>query len=349
MKTFVIAGEISGDALAAQVLKKWGRQNIEGVIGPKLKALGARELFSIEEFQVMGFRAIIKSLPHFIKLFYKIRKEILNRNPEHLLLVDNAEFSLLIAKSLRKKGFKGKITQLVAPSVWAWRKGRIKTLEENFDELLSILPFEKKYFENSPLSVEYIGHPLIEELSQLQIPNRLNLGTKPIISLFPGSRKNEILTNLPLQLKAASTLTSHQVAIGIASEKFRPLIKSLGGNALLISPEDRFELMSKSQFALSKLGTINLELAYFGVPTITSFAIPKFEQFILQYLFKIFLPHYSLVNMLAERRLFPEYIGSFATLENLTREVKNFSTNKELRDWVIAGCAQVKKTLETQK
>src|SRR3990167_2926696 len=104
--------------------------------------------------------------------------------------------------------------------------------------------------------------------------------------------------------------------------------------------------MKKSQFALSKLGAVNLELAFFEVPTITLYPLPKLEQFLGQHLFKIFLPHYSLVNLLAERRLFPEYIGSFATIDNLERETHTFATNEELRNWVISGCKQVKKTLE---
>lgn len=352
MSIFVVAGEKSGDAIAAKVLKPLAKITIiEGVLGPKLKELGAKELFSIESFQVMGFVDVIKALPHFILLFHKIKKAILQKNPKLVLLVDNAEFSLLLAKSLRKSGFSGKIVQLVCPSIWAWRKGRIKTLEENFDLVLSILPFEKNYFKNSPLPVEYIGHPLFEELAKEKTSDLTLPHDKPIIAIFPGSRKKETLLNLPLQLAAVKDLSSHHIAIGVASNHLMPLIQTIlqksGVTATLVLPENRFELMKRAQFALSKLGTINLELAFFEVPTITSFPLPLVEKFLLQYLFKVFLPHYSIVNLLAERRIFPEYIASFATLENLKREVFNFATHAELRAWTIAGCQDVKKLLET--
>ncbi len=352
MTLFVVAGEKSGDAIGANYLKDLsGKIEIRGVVGPKLKEIGATELFSIDDFNVMGLTSILKALPRLIRLFFKIRKVILEGEPKVVLLIDNAEFSLILAKSLRKKGYKGKIIQLVSPSVWAWRKGRIKTLEKNFDLLLSILPFEKKYFKDSPLPVEYIGHPLVEELSHYKLTHKLSFQkNKPIIALFPGSRRKETSLNLPLQLAAVKDLTSHQIAISVASDNLIPLItailKKSNTSAILIPPEDRFELMHLSEFALSKLGTINLELACFGVPTITSFPLPKIEQFLLQHIFKVFLPHYSLVNLIAQRRIFPEYIASFATLENLKQEVYNLATNPEERAFIRQGCLNVKKILD---
>ncbi len=352
MSLFVVAGEKSGDAIAAKVLAPLSKEiTIEGVIGPKLKELGAKDLFSIDSFSVMGFVDILKSLPRFIYLFKKIKKEIIKKNPKLVLLVDNAEFSLLLAKSLRKSGFKGKIAQLVSPSVWAWRKSRIKTLEENFNLLLSIFPFEKSYFEDSLLPVEYVGHPLMDELKNYEPENQIHFpNEKPVISLFPGSRKKETLLNLTLQLEALKGIESHQIAISVASKKILPLIekilKKTHIDATLIFPENRFELMQKSDFALSKLGTVNLELAFFNVATITTFPLPKIEQFLLQHIFKVFLPHYSLVNILAERRVFPEYVASFANAEHLKREIKNFATKKDLREFVSQGCELVKKKLE---
>ncbi|MBM3193508.1 MAG: lipid-A-disaccharide synthase [Chlamydiae bacterium] len=352
MSLFVVAGEKSGDAIGAKVLAPLSKQfSIEGVIGPKLKEIGAKELFSIDSFGVMGFVDVLKSLPRFIFLFHKIKKTILKKNPKVVLLIDNAEFSLLLAKSLRKKGFKGKIAQLVSPSVWAWRSSRIKILEKNFDILLSILPFEKSYFTASSLRVEYVGHPLIDELKDYKPQNEVCfLGDKPIIALFPGSRKKETCLNLTLQLKALKNITSHQIAISVASKKILPLIEKIlkesNLEATLVFPENRFELMQKADFALSKLGTVNLELAFFNVPTITTFPLPKIEEFLLSRVFKVFLPHYSLVNLLARRRVFPEYVGSFAKLDHVEREIKNFCTAKELKEWSIAGCNLVKKILE---
>lgn len=352
MTLFVVAGEKSGDAIGARVLSSLSAKIvIEGVIGPKLKEMGAKELFSIDSFNVMGFVDILKSLPRFIFLFHKIKKTILKKNPKLVLLIDNAEFSLLLARSLRKNGYRGKIAQLVSPSVWAWRSSRIQTLEENFNLLLSILPFEKSYFNTSSLQVEYVGHPLIDELKKVPFENKICfLSDKPIIALFPGSRKKETFLNLTLQLESVKKITSHQIAISVASEKLLPLIekilKKMGIEATLVFPENRFELMQKADFALSKLGTINLELAFFQVPTITTFPLPKIEEFLLSGVFKVFLPHYSLVNLLAERRVFPEYVGPFAKAKHVEQEIKNFCTKEELKEWSIKGCNLVKRILE---
>ena len=145
-KVFVVAGEVSGDALAAHVLRH--HTCIEGVIGQNLKDIGAKEFLPIDVFQTLGFFSVLRRLPHFIHLFFKLRNHILSTNPDLVLLVDNAEFSLLLGKSLRKHGYKGRLVQLVAPSVWAWRRHRAKIIDTYFDQVLCILPFEPDYFKN---------------------------------------------------------------------------------------------------------------------------------------------------------------------------------------------------------
>jgi lipid-A-disaccharide synthase len=349
---FVIAGEKSGDEIASRVLSPFKDTiQIEGVVGPKLKEIGVKEFHSIEAFSVMGLVDVIIALPRILKTFFSLRRRILNNPPKALLLVDNAEFSLIFAKSLRKKGFKGKIIQLVSPSVWAWRKNRIKTLEENFDLLLSIFPFEKEHFSSSSLKVEYVGHPLIEKLQEEEITQKTNSEThKPIIAIFPGSRKKETNLNLPLQLESVKHINTHEIAISLSSEKLRPLvekwIEKTNVKASIVEAEKRYELMQKAEFALSKFGTINLELAYFLTPTITSFPLPLVEKFLLKNIFKVFLPHYSIVNILAKRRVFPEYVAFFATKENLKNEVENFRLNPKILGYTKQQLQDVKEILE---
>jgi lipid-A-disaccharide synthase len=352
---FVIAGEKSGDEIAARVLSPFiSKAKIQGVIGPNLKKIGAEEIFSIDSFSVMGIVDVIKALPRILKAYSVLKKKILSEKPSLLLLVDNAEFSLIFAKKLRNHGYTGKIVQLVSPSVWAWRKSRIKILEENFDLLLSIFPFEKEYFQNSKLKVEYVGHPLIEKLINVKEEKRLNLPKeKPIIAIFPGSRKKETNLNLPLQLESVKHIKSHQIAISLSSEKLRPLvekwIRSKNIDATIIPSDNRYELMQRADFALAKFGTINLELAYFLTPTITSFPLPKIEKFLLKNVFKVFLPHYSIVNILAKRRIFPEYVAFFATTENLRNEVENFRNHPKILRLTKESLKDVKEILEQDR
>lgn len=350
---FVVAGEKSGDLLGAKILARLKDQwVIGGVTGPELEKIGVTTFFSIDAFEVIGFFSLIPHLPRIIRLFYKIKKTILEEKPKMVLLIDNAEFSLLLAKALRKASYSGKIVQLVSPSVWAWRKNRKKTMEKTLDHLFCILPFEPAYFQGSPLSASYIGHPLVDSLKTFTPTSTFkNLFKKPVIALFPGSRVKEVELTLPLQLAAIKDVEGFEIAVSVASEKVKNVIvKILDQSSIkahLIPSKDRYDLMQLSFFSLAKFGTINLELAYFAVPTITAFPLPRLERWILQYLFKIYLPHYSLTNMIAKRRIFPEYVGLFATTENLRQEVKNFIENEEVRESCKRGCQEVKNHLES--
>lgn len=344
---FVSCGEKSGDLLGAKVIQHLPEFQVEGIIGPALRSLGVREIEAMEKFEVLGLIGIATSIPRLIPVYRKIKAHILQHKPAAVLFIDNIEFHLFLAKSLKKAGYKGKIIQLVCPSIWAWRKNRKQTLEKYFDLLLTLLPFEEKLFEGSPLKARYIGHPLLEELEK---PNAITLPLqKKTIALFPGSRTKEIKLTLPLFLEAVKPFPDYQIAIAVSQPKLLPEIQKYFPTALMVDFEHRHELMRNANFALSKFGTVNLELAYYEVPTITAFPLPSFEQFAFQYLFKIFLPHYSLTNLIAERRIFPEYPASFATAPNLQNEIRNFIHNPKTIPWIKEGCREVKVLLSKQK
>lgn len=349
---FVFCGERSGDLLGAKVLEPLKGLQIQGCLGPALEALGFTKLFAMEEFQAVGFQ-VIAHLPKVYSLFRKIKRAILQTNPKVVVLIDYVEFNLLMARALRKSGYKGKIVQLVCPTIWAWRKSRKKTLEKYFDLLLTIFPFEQELFEGSKLQAKYIGHPIVDTLDRVTDNKRLTiLEGKKIIALFPGSRKRELEMYLDCHLKAAAPFTDCEIAISIAGEKQLALVKKIASkypcNVHFIPFEDRYELMQRAEIALSKLGTVNLELAYFEVPTIIAVPLPKWELFLLQHVFKIFLPHYSLVNLIAKRRVIPEYVAPFAIVENIQTEIKNFLNNPSLKGATIEGLREVK-TLLMQK
>lgn len=348
---FISCGEKSGDLLGAKVIQYLPEFEVEGIIGPALLDAGAYEIEAMEKFEIIGLTEIALSLPRMIPIFRKIKEHILMKQPQAVLMIDNIEFHLLLAKALKKAGYRGKIIQLVCPTIWAWRKHRKKTLEKYFDLLLTLLPFEEKLFEGSTLKARYIGHPLLEELEE---PTRTKLALKgKVIALFPGSRSKEIKLALPLFLEAVKPFTDYQIAIAVSNSKLLPEIQKHLSKAkmtpLLVNSEHRHELMRRADFALSKYGTVNLELAYYEVPTINAFPLPPFEQFAFQYLFKVFLPHYSLPNLIAERRIFPEYPASFATTENLQKEIRNFIHNPKTLEWITEGCKDVKRLLGKKK
>ena len=174
---YLFAGEISGDLHGSRLMQALQSQRDQvsfyGVGGPLMRLEGLDCFIQMEKFQVMGFSDVIKALPHLWKLFYQVRDHILNMQPDCLILIDYPGFNLRLARSLRRKGFKGKLVQFICPSVWAHGKKRIAFLAAYFDLLLSIFPFETAYFAKTSLRVEYIGNPLTETISQHNYQSKL--------------------------------------------------------------------------------------------------------------------------------------------------------------------------------
>ncbi|MCH9703963.1 MAG: lipid-A-disaccharide synthase, partial [Chlamydiae bacterium] len=284
-KTFFFAGELSGDKLGAPLVGK----DAVGVGGPLMQEAGLTPLFDFDDFQVMGFIPVLLKLPRLLKNLHLIKRWIIKNQPKRVILIDYAEFNLLLAKKLRKAGYRGKIIQYVCPSIWAWRKGRKKILEQHVDHLLTILPFEPKLFDQ--LDATYVGHPDKPKV----------LPKKRGIALFPGSRSAEVRANLPLQLEAARKLQL-PIFVSIAREKLRPLVESLAPDATAV------EGLIKADGAIATCGTVTLEIARAKVPTVVTYKLSRLNYFLARSIFKIRLPYYSLANLVADRELLPEYI-----------------------------------------
>lgn len=330
---FIIAGESSGDHLGAELMRCLPADvQVVGVGGPKMRAAKLEEIFPMEDLQVMGFVDVLVALPRLITKFRTALKAILERNPPAVVTIDYPGFNLRLARMLRKKGFQGKICHYICPSVWAWGKSRIQLMEENLDLLLSVLPFEKRYF--SKLSVEYIGHPLNQIKPNSGSPQNL-------IALFPGSRAHEIKKNLPYLLFVKEAFPEYNFVLSLAQEKYRPLLEQ--ANIPLVSPEEMKTL--KPILAVAKSGTVTLELALAEIPTVVIFAISKLDTFLARHIFKIHLPYYALPNLIAQKQLFPELIGPALSRENL---VKNINYLLENRESTLEACRTLKTLLGTQ-
>ncbi|MCP5470046.1 MAG: lipid-A-disaccharide synthase [Chlamydiales bacterium] len=301
---FYFAGEPSGDVLGSELVDS----NSVGVGGPLMQKAGLKPLFDFNAFQVMGFSTVLPALPRIFLLLHKISRWIVKNKPQAVVLIDYAEFNMLLAKKLRKAGYKGKIIHYVCPSVWAWRKKRIHTLEATLDRLLSILPFEKELFEKLPVS--YVGHPLERKIAAHTYTQKYDG-----IALFPGSRTQEIKANLPLQLAATEGKTRF---ISLAREELRPLIEKIAPNETLVSPEYSYDLMKSAKGALATCGTVVLELALHQTPTVVTYPISPINYFIVRRLFKVRLPFYALPNLIANRELFPEFIHRYVRAEEVS-------------------------------
>lgn len=366
---FIFAGEQSGDLHGSNLVKALQQQipNIRfmGVGGPKMRILGVDCLLNMEDFELMGFSDILLSLPKQLKQFYKIRNAILTHRPPLVILIDYPGFNLKLATSLRKKGYTGKIIQYISPTVWAWGSGRIQTMASSLDLLLTILPFEPDCFKHTSLPVKYIGHPTVETISNHRYEENWlqNLGKEKfqeIIALFPGSRKGELLHNLPKQLEAAWLLKEAnphvRFAISCARQEFFMTINECVTKSRLKLDEDIFkvpplysyELMRDCKTAIAKSGTVTLELALHQKPTVVVYQLTKLNKFIAQYCLRLNLPHYCLVNILAKRTVFPELIANGYTPQSLYKELSRLHPQGLDREECIASCLDLKSLLENK-
>lgn len=328
---FIFAGEQSGDVLGAELvraLQSSSSLTLYGVGGPEMQKAGLKVIHPMERFQVMGFSDVIKSLPRLYKDFKKIQKEILTQRPAGVLLIDYPDFNMRLAKSLRKKGYKGKVIHYVCPSVWAWRKKRVFSLAKTLDLLLSIFPFEEKCFVNTKLAITYVGHPLVSVIHNYTY-DPFWTNKKPLIAIFPGSRKHEIERNLPLQIAAAKKLGPHYtLAISVARPHLQDLIQKHVDPTMLLVPSDkRYELMRAAQCAIATSGTIVLELGLHGVPTVVSYQLSKLNYLLGRYIFRIRLPFYTLVNIICEKQVYPEFIHKKLSSEEVFQALKKLMDN----------------------
>jgi lipid-A-disaccharide synthase len=343
---FMVAGELSGDEIGGSIIQSLLRQrndlDIAGIGGPQMRAHGLFPTHCMEELQVMGFVDVIKHLPLLIKTFRSTVKTILHLNPKVVVTIDYPGFNLRLAKSLRRRGYLGKICHVVCPSVWAWGKKRIQTLASCHDLLLTLLPFEKPLFQNTSLHVEYIGHPLVQK-TPYETASEENL-----VALFPGSRAHEIENNLPYLMRLLPKLDPRlKFILSLSQEKYRPLIQKIAGTSIpLLSPSQM--KLRKPMMALAKCGTIALELALKGIPTIVIYKISPLDTALAKWIFRIALPHYCLPNLILNRQLFPELIGPNLTDKHLFQAATTLLDPQKLRSCHLE-CQKVRELLAPQK
>jgi lipid-A-disaccharide synthase len=367
MKThlFLFAGEASGDMHGGRLLQalkaKSPLLHATGVAGPAMRLLDIECLIPMEEFQVMGFTDVALSLPRLIKAFKRICTHIIDTNPNAVILIDYPGFNLRLSKALRHKGYKGKIIHYISPSVWAWQQGRARTLEKYTDLLLTIYPFEKQCYNTTKLNVAYVGNPLKEYMSthtyNADWKKILNIPLEPkIIALFPGSRCSEIKRNFPLQLQAAELLARETECIFVVSttnsqpsELLRSFIlKSslkLGHNLFFVPKEFNYDLMREAHAAIAKSGTVTLELALHACPTVVTYELSWLNQAIAKYVLGINLPHYCIVNILANQTVFPELIGHGITPIRVYEQLMPLVDDTAKRSLCMEQCLNINKSL----
>lgn len=351
-KIMIVVGEVSGDAHAAKLVKHLRSQtpNLDfdffGTTGQNLRDENVETIVRADDLSIVGLPEIARALPMFWKTFQTLKKEAAERKPDAVILVDFPDFNLKLAKSLKKKGFK--IIYYVSPQLWAWRGYRVKSVRKYVDLLLTILPFEKKWYEKQGIShVRYVGNPLAGEVSakldrkELCAKHELN-PKKPIIALLPGSRHKEIVRILPEMLEAARLMSKTdkdlQFVIALASTRKISEVETADEKTkspvnLKIVQGETSEVLNAADVAAVTSGTATLETAIIGTPMAIVYKSSPLNYRLLRPLISV--EHFGLVNLIAEKRLVRELIQDEFTSDALAEELLGLletEKNREMRE-----------------
>jgi lipid-A-disaccharide synthase len=323
--------------------------------GPRLRAAGLESLRQAEEMSVMGISEVLPRIPVILGILRQLTAAAAERRPRAALLVDAPDFNLRLAKRLKRLGIK--VVYYVSPSVWAWRRGRVKTIARVVDRMLCILPFEEQFYEGTGVSARFVGHPLAERPRPLAAAEyRLALGLAPgrtTVALLPGSRRSELRRIFPPMLEAAERIRARHpdaqfvvpVASTLSGEALRPYLAAHAGLDVLLAPGQTEAAVGASDAALVKSGTSTLEAALMLRPMVVVYRL-SWLSYVVGRLF-VKLAHFALVNLLAGRSLVPELLQREATPERMAAELSKLLEDGSARAEQLRGLEEVRAALGT--
>ncbi|MCI0331417.1 MAG: lipid-A-disaccharide synthase [candidate division Zixibacteria bacterium] len=329
-EVFISAGEASGDflagALAVEMKKINPALNFFGLGGPSLRAAGTRTFYAINELGVVGFWEVAKKLPFFRRVFSIVETELKKRKPDLVLLVDYPGMNLRLAKLAKSLGLK--VGYFISPQFWAWKESRVEAVKKYVDKMVVIFPFEVEFYKKHGIEAEWYGHPFLDlvrpETSKEDFFKLNNLDPRfPLLSFFPGSRIQQLEKHLPLIFKTLTRLKQDGLKFQSAWGLAPGLSKELAAASLpkAYEPEvrlvdrHRYGLMSASDFALSSVGTVTLELALLQTPFLIFYKTSPLTYFFAKRWVK--LPYVGLVNLVAGKKIVPEFLQSEAQPDKL--------------------------------
>jgi lipid-A-disaccharide synthase len=340
----IIAGEASGDILGAELIcalkKRCPDLEVYGIGGDEMRQAGCESLFPMEKLSVMGIAEIIKRLPELIRIRRKVFQYFKQNPPDLFIGIDAPDFNLTLEEKLKKCGIP--TVHYVSPSVWAWRRGRLKKIGRAVDLMLTLFPHETEFYhQHSHITAKFVGHPLADKIS-LHNPKtegkiKLNLSpTQPVIAILPGSRANEIHYLAEIFIRTAQQCLKRFpnlqfISPMINSERQKQFTKILEKIApqlpiALINQQSR-EAMKAADVILLASGTATLEAMLINRPMVVAYRMSPITYLIAKLLIKT--RYIALPNLLTHRQLVPEFIQKNATVENLSTAVIYFLENKK--------------------
>ncbi len=360
MRIGVVAGEASGDmlgeALMNAVRQRYPEAIFEGIAGPRMQALGARSLFPMESLSVRGYWEVLRALPRLLWIRWQLRRHFLRHPPDLFVGIDAPDFNLGLEKALKDECIP--TLQMVAPTVWAWRAGRLPGIRAAVSGILSIFPFEAPIFEQAGIPLTYIGHPLVHRLlppNRAQARAALDPGwSGPWIALLPGSRISELDYHGRLFLETALRLQrdfpQHRFAVPLINAGTRACFQRLlrepayASLPVTVFEEDALRILAGAEVALVASGTATLEAALLECPQVLTYRLSGLTAWLVRR--KGVKGFVGLPNIILGRAVVPEILQEQATPDRLAEELGNLLRDAERRADMRRSFQEVRQRLQ---
>ena len=355
MKILVSAGEASGDRYSAQLVERLRERlpqaEFFGCAGRRLREAGVRPVIRAEELAVVGIFEVARDIPRIYGQFRRLAAAAVAEKPALAVLTDSPDFNLRLAKKLRRAGIP--VVYYVAPQVWAWRRRRVRLLRESVDHLLCIFPFEEEFFRRHGVETTFVGHPLYGSLhptlSRQEFCSQHGLAPeKPLIALLPGSRRGEASRHLGPVLDAVARLTQQRpmnFVLPASTTTGRAFFtQRISDPAVQVIEGETENALANADLALVASGSATVEAALLGAPMVVFYRVTAASWMVGRMLVDV--PFYSMVNLLAQRRIVPELIQSDCTGERLAGEAGRLLESEQARQRMKQDLGAVKRSLQ---
>ena len=340
-KIFILTGEASGDKLASKVISNLKKlnTNIEylSVGGENLKKVGINTIYDLKEITYLGFTSVFLNIFKIKKKINETVKAIEDFNPDILFTVDSPDFTLRVAERVKKNNPKIKTIHYVAPQVWVWREWRVKKIKKFIDHILLLFNFEKPYFDKENVSNEFVGHPLLENTFEKGIDiNQIIEKNNALISIFPGSRKSELDVLTPILIDFIKLMNEKYkdfTFVFHSTKEYSKFTQNIIKKNNLINCEVisdnkiKSHILKKSVFAISKSGTVSLEICNAKIPSIIIYKMNLINFFIIKMLVKI--KYVNIINIAAKEEIIPELLQSNCNSKKIFANISDFLDNPE--------------------
>ncbi len=351
----VSAGEASGDAHAAHALDALADRGIRfssfGMGAEALKQSGTELVVDSRDLAVIGIVDVLINYHKFLKRLKLLRQSLIARKPDLLMLIDYPDFNLKLAETAKKQGIP--VLFYVSPQVWAWRAGRVPRIGSLVSHMAVLFPFEVDIYQRANIPVTYVGNPVVADavsrFTALEARAHFAIKTdSPVVTLLPGSRSSEITRNLPVMLSTAKLIAERvpqcQFLLPVAPTLDKAVIDQVIGTqrpaTLSVVTGDSRDAMRAADAALVASGTATLETALIGTPLVVMYIINTINYAIMKRLIKI--PDISLVNIVAGRRIVPEYVQHDATPEAMAADMLSLLNDEKRRNHMLLALKNVK-------